>query len=59
MVSAIATAIAAGPVGRSYGKLRRSQFARIATGPIWDWLIAPALTFAIIGGVAWIVLVGR
>jgi hypothetical protein len=56
MVTAIASAIAAGPVGRSYGKLRKS---RVITAPIWDWVIPSTLVALIVAAMGWVILVAQ
>jgi hypothetical protein len=56
MVSSLATAIAAGPVGRTYGKLRDS---RLITALIWNWIIPSTLVAMIVVAISWAIVIAE
>ncbi len=56
MVFSLAATIAAGPVGRTYGKLRNS---RLITAPIWNWIIPSTLVVMIVVVMGWAIVVAE
>jgi hypothetical protein len=55
MIARTSAAIAAGPVGRSYAKMRNGPIIRrIARSPIFDWVIPSTLVTVIVVAFAWL-----